>query len=172
VAATVVIVVLATGGDDPPPTTVAAPAATGPAALAELEAAVAAQPENNTMRLVLAQRYFDAGDYMNAMNQYSTVTANDPTPADAATANAHIGWMAWVALNDPETALQFLDSALASDPGYGEAVLWKGVVLLYGMEDAAAAVPLFERVLGFPDLPDALRPEVEALLAEAQGETP
>jgi tetratricopeptide (TPR) repeat protein len=169
---TVVIVVLATGDDEGSEATMAGPTSVASGSLAEMEAAVAAQPENNAMRLVLAQMYFDSGDYMNAMNQYSTVTANDPTPQDAATANAHIGWMAWVALDDPETALAFLDAALAADPAYGEATLWKGIVLLYGMEDGPSAVPLFEQVLGLSDLPDALRPEVEALLEEARGGTP
>lgn len=171
---TVVIVVLATGGGDDPAAEVAL---TGPGALpagstgsvAELEAAVAAQPENNTMRLALAGIYFESGDFMNAMNHYSTVTGSNPSQAEAAIANGRIGWMAWAALNDPETALSFLDAAIDLDPLYGEAVLWKGIVLLYGMEDGAAAAPLFEQVLNLPDLPDELRPDVENMLAEAQG---
>ncbi|MCB2222997.1 MAG: tetratricopeptide repeat protein [Actinobacteria bacterium] len=168
VLATVVIVVLATSGDGgPTATTTAAPAASG--SLAEMEAAVAAQPDNNAMRLALADMYFESGDFMSAMNHYSTVTASDPTDAEAAVANARIGWMAWAALNDAETALSFLDTAIALDPVYGEAVLWKAIVLLYGMEDGEAAVPLFEEVLGYPDLPDELRPEVERMLDEARG---
>jgi cytochrome c-type biogenesis protein CcmH/NrfG len=137
--------------------------------LAQMEAALATQPDNNAMRLALAGIYFENGDYMNAMNHYSTVTASDPTPEQAAVAQARIGWMAWVALNDPETALQFLDAAIEVDPTYGEAKLWKGVVILYGTDDPAAAVPLFEEVLGYPDLPDEIRPEVEAMLEEARG---
>ena len=171
---TVVIVVIATGGDDAPVPTEAAASSEGipqpgSASVAEMEAAVAAQPENNALRLALAHIYFDSGDYMNAMNHYSTVTGSNPTPEDAATANARIGWMAWVALDDPATALSFLDAAIALDPNYGEAVLWKGVVLLYGMEDGEGAAPLFEQVLEFTDLPEELRPDVENMLEEARG---
>jgi len=147
---TVIIVVLATGGDDAPNPT-------------------AASYDDNTAQLAAAQGFFEAGDYMNAMNSYSGVTAGNPSPGDAAIANARIGWMAWVALNDPVTALSFLDASIALDPGYGEAVLWKGVVLLYGMEDGARAAPLLEQVLLFPDLPEELRPDVELMLEEARG---
>jgi tetratricopeptide (TPR) repeat protein len=172
---TVVIVVLATSGGDEEPgaegvlTSVDGTPQPGTGGVAELEAAVAAQPENNAMRLALAGIYFESGDFMNAMNHYSSITGNDPTPADAAIANARIGWMAWAALNDPATALSFLDAAIGLDPAYGEAVLWKGIVLLYGMEDGDAAIPLFERVLELPDLPPELRPDVENMLDEARG---
>jgi len=168
VVLTVGIVVIARGGGDDAP---AATASSVPAtdSLAELVAAVEAQPENNQMRLALADGFFEAGDYMNAMNHYSTITASDPTPEQASVANARIGWMAYSALNDPEMALQFLDTSITQDPLYGEAKLWKGVVLLYGMDDGAAAAPYFEEVLQMTDLPAELRPEVELLLEEATG---
>ena len=116
VALTLSIVAIASG--DGAGETASAPT-TAPSpddAIAQMEAAVASQPGNNAMRLALAGIYFEAGDYMNAMNHYSTVTASDPTPEEAALADARIGWMAWVALDDPVTALQFLDAAIALDP--------------------------------------------------------
>ena len=168
VVLTIGIVVIAQGGgDDEATATTAPPASTD--SLAELVAAVEAQPDNNPMRLALAGRYFEAGDYMEAMNHYSTVTAGDPTAEEASVANARIGWMAYSALGDPVTALQFLDMAIEQDPLYGEAKLWKGVVLLYGMNDGPAAVPFLEEVLQMTDLPEALRPEVEIMLQEALG---
>ena len=168
VVLTIGIVVIAQGGAEDEATATTAPAAsTG--SLAELVAAVEAQPGNNPMRLALADRYFETGDYMEAMNHYSTITANDPTDGEASVANARIGWMAYSALGDPQTALQFLDMAIEQDPLYGEAKLWKGVVLLYGMDDGPAAVLFFEEVLQMTDLPEALRPEVELMLQEALG---
>ncbi|MBU1226886.1 MAG: tetratricopeptide repeat protein [Actinobacteria bacterium] len=169
VVLTIAIVVMATSGNDAATTTDSATPQAATGSLAEMEAAVASQPDNNTMRLALAGLYFESGDYMNAMNHYSSVTANDPTPQDAAVANARIGWMAWAALDDPETALSFLDAAIALDPTYGEAILWKAVVLLYGMDDGAAAAPLLEQVLAFPDLPEELRPDIQSMLDEARG---
>jgi tetratricopeptide (TPR) repeat protein len=172
VVLTVSIVLIARSGDpgpaEPSPT-LPTDAASREDALQQMEAALASQPENNAMRLALAGLYFEAGDFMNAMNHYSTVTASDPTPEEAAVAEARIGWMAWVALDDPVTALEFLNASIAADPTYGEAKLWKAIVLLYGMEDPEAAVPLFEEVLEFPDLPDEIRPDIENMLEEARG---
>ncbi len=162
-----IVVIAQSGGDDESTAAAAPPPATD--SLAELVAAVEAQPGNNPMRLALADTYFETGDYMNAMNHYSTITANDPTAEEASVANARIGWMAYAALGDPETALQFLDMSIEQDPLYGEARLWKGVVLLYGMNDGPAAVPFFEEVLQMADLPESLRPDVEIMLQEALG---
>jgi len=168
VVLTVGIVVIAQGGGDEAPA--AAPTSVPVTdSLADLVAAVEAQPGNNQMRLALADSYFAAGEYMEAMNHYSTITASDPTPEQASIANARIGWMAYSALNDPDMALQFLDTSISQDPLYGEAKLWKGVVLLYGMDDGPAAAPYFEEVLQMSDLPAELRPEVELMLEEATG---
>jgi len=170
---TVVIVVLATGGDGGAPTEAATPAQgipqPGTGSVADLEAAVAAQPDNNPMRLALAGLYFDGGDYMNAMNHYSAVTGSNPTAAEGSTANARIGWMAFTALDDSETAVAFLDAAIEMDAANHEATLWKGMVLLYGIEDGEAAVPYFEQILALDGLSATTRADVETMLAEAQG---
>jgi tetratricopeptide (TPR) repeat protein len=172
VALTVSIVLIARSGDPGPAEaspTLPADAASQEEAIAQMEAAVASQPDNNAMRLALAGIYFEAGDFMNAMNHYSTVTASDPTPEEAAVAEARIGWMAWVALDDPQTAIEFLDASIEADPTYGEAKLWKAIVLLYGVEEPEAAIPLLEEVLAYPDLPEEIRPDVENMLDEARG---
>lgn len=174
VLVTVVIVVLATGGEDPPAEAALTSQGTqqaGTGTFAEMEAALASQPDNNPMRLALAGLYFDSGDYMSAMNHYSAVTANDPTPEESSTANARIGWMAFAALNDAETALTFLDAARALDDTNNEAVLWTGMVYLYGFADGEAAAPYFEQILGLTGLSETTRTDVEAMLAEAQGDS-
>ena len=173
VLVTVVIVVLATGGEDPPSEAALTSQGTQPGTgtFAEMEAALASQPDNNPMRLALAGLYFDSGDFMSAMNHYSTVTGSDPTPEEASTANARIGWMAFAALNDAETALSFLDAARALDPANNEAVLWTGMVYLYGFADGESAVPYFEQILGLDGLSETTRTDVETMLAEAQGES-
>ncbi|MCJ7726748.1 MAG: tetratricopeptide repeat protein, partial [Acidimicrobiia bacterium] len=171
---TVIIIVIATGGEDPPAEAVLTSEGIpqpGTGSFAEMEAAVAAQPDNNPMRLALAGMYFDSGDFMSAMNHYSAVTANDPTPEESSTANARIGWMAFAALNDPETALTFLDAAIAMDGTNNEAVLWTGMVYLYGFENGAAAIPYFEQILDLNGLSETTRTDVETMLAEARGGT-
>lgn len=167
VALTGVIVFLATrpGGEE------AAPSTTLPADLptdiAELEAVVAAHPESNAMRLALAGLYFDRGEYLEAMEHYLAVMDNSPTPAEESVALARVGWMAYVT-DQVETAIAYFEQAMAVDPAYGEARLFMGVVLLYGRQDAAAALPYLEEVLTYPDLPADLRPEIEGMIAEAR----
>lgn len=167
------IVVIARSGDDTPPSAAdPASAATLPAdegdAIAQLEAAVAAQPDNAPMRLALANLYFERRDYVAAMNHYSMLLSGQPTPQEAAVANARIGWMSYDGLGEPAMAVEFLEAAVAADPGYGEAKLFLGVVLLYGLEDPVAALPYLEEVLDLPDLPEELRPEVETMVEEAR----
>ena len=115
----------------------------------------------------MAGLYFEQGDYLPAMEHYTYVLEHDPTPDEEAVALARVGWMAHIT-GQPQTAIEYLDGALAIDPDYGEAKLFLGVVLLYGAEDAEAAVPVFEDVLALPDLPEDLRPEIELMLDEAR----
>lgn len=164
-----VIVFLATrsGGDGAAAATTTQAGAL-PDDIAELEAVVAAHPESNAMRLTLAGLYFDRGDYLEAMEHYLAVLDNSPTAEEEAMALARVGWMAYIT-EQPQTAVAYLEQSIAKDPSYGEAKLFLGVVLLYGMEDPAAALPLLEEVLAMSDLPGELRPEVEQMVAEARG---
>jgi len=174
IALTVVIVIAGRSGDDEvdsaaPPTTAAPEIGSSGDPLADMEAAVAAHPESNEMRLVLAGMYFDSGQYLPAMENYMAVLENEPSPQEESLALARVGWMAYVT-DQPATAVQYLEAALDIDPGYGEAKLFLGVVLLYGMEDPGAAIPVLEEVLEFPDLPEQLRPDVENMLADARAQ--
>jgi tetratricopeptide (TPR) repeat protein len=174
VVLTVVIVIAGRSGDDDgaaaaPPTTEAPEIGTSGDPLADMEAAVAAHPESNEMRLALAGMYFDVGQYLPAMEHYVAVLESDPAPDEESVALARVGWMAYVT-DQPATAVEYLNASLAIDPGYGEAKLFLGVVLLYGMEDPASAIPVLEEVLEFPDLPEQLRPDVENMLTEARAQ--
>ncbi len=176
VVLTALIWIIGMGGDDEP-----APAATAPAAtaagdgsqlapsdqLAEMEAAVAANPEVNGMRLALAGIYFDQGDYLPAMEHYLAVLDNDPAPDEESLSLARVGWMAYLT-GQPNTARDYLHAAVQLDPEYGEAKLFYGVVLLYGIGDAEAALPVLEEVLQLPDLPATLRPDIENMVEEAR----
>ncbi len=167
VALTGVIVFLATrSGEEAAAPTTSLPADL-PADIAEMEAVVAAHPESNAMRLALAGLYFDRGEYLGAMEHYLAVLDNTPTTAEESVALARVGWMAYVT-DQVETAVGYLEQAIAVDPAYGEAKLFLGVVLLYGKEDPAAALPILEEVLTYPDIPDDLRPELERMVAEAR----
>jgi tetratricopeptide (TPR) repeat protein len=172
VVLTIGIVVLATrGGDEGAGTATTAPAAadlpsTGDP-VADMEAAVAAHPDSNEMRLALGGLLFDRGEYLTAMEHYIFVLENEPTTAEESVALTRVGWMAYVT-GQNEAAEDYLRSAIEVDPAYGEAKLFLGVVLLYGNEDPDGAIPLLEEVLTYPDLPEGLRPDVEGMLADAR----
>jgi tetratricopeptide (TPR) repeat protein len=133
----------------------------------QLEEVVAQNPGINAMRLALADRYFEEQNYSKALDHYLVIAENDPTPAEEGRALSRIGWMAYTT-GQPETAEQYLQTALTIDPTNGETKLFLGFVYLYGLEDPTAAIPWLEEVAGFGDLPQAIRAEVELALEEAR----
>ncbi len=141
-----------------------------------MEAVIAANldhPQINGMRLALAERYFDAGDYRSAFPHYLAVAESQvATNTEAASALTRLGWMAFEGNGEIATANRLLDQALAIEPGAPIALYLKGRVQWCGAGDTEAAVDLFEQVLDTPDLPADSRAEVEADLALASdGET-
>ncbi len=141
-----------------------------------MEAVIAANldnPQINGMRLALAERYFDVGDYRAAFPHYLAVAeSQDATNTEAASALIRLGWMAFEGNGEVATANRLLDQALAIEPGAPIALYVKGQVQWCGAGDTEAAVDLFQQVLDTPDLPADSRAEVEADLALASaGET-
>lgn len=148
-----------------------APAAAGDATtLEQMEQVLAAHPEVNAMRLALADRYFEQGDYSSALNHYLVVASSEATPEEESRALGRIGWMAYIT-GQVEAAEQYLTASLDVEPGYVEGKLFLGLVRLYGLDDPAGAIPLLEDVVALPDLPPELRAEVEGALEEARSAT-
>lgn len=120
-----------------------------------LEAAVAANPEVTGMRLALAERYYESGDYRSAFPHYLGVaesgTASD---AEAVTALIRLGWMAWDGNDAADPALEMFEQALAIDSSSSTARYLKGRVLWCGKGDLQGAGKLFSQVLGDGGLPD------------------
>ena len=137
-----------------------------------MEAVIAANldhPQINGMRLALAERYFEAGDFRSAFPHYLAVAESEiSTGSEAAAALTRLGWMAFDGNGEVATANRLLDQALAMQPGYPVALYLKGRVQWCGTGDAEAAVNLFEEVLAAPDLPEDSRAEVESDLEMAR----
>ncbi len=135
----------------------------------QLEEVVAANPDINAMRLALADRYFEAQDYGRALEHYLFIAENNPTPAEESRSLARVGWMAYIT-NQPEAAEQYVQTALNIDPTNEEAKLFIGFILLYGLNDAEAAVPWLEEIAALPDLPESILTQVEDALADARSQ--
>ena len=143
-----------------------------------MEAVVAANAEDrqiNGMRLALAERYFDEGDYRSAFPHY-LVVAEDPnaTDAEAITALVRLGWMAYEGNGEVETATRLIDEALAIDPESSVARYVRARVLWCGNGESEQAVETFQALLADPDLAAETRAQIETdlELASEGGECP
>ncbi|MEX1125176.1 MAG: cytochrome c-type biogenesis protein CcmH [Acidimicrobiia bacterium] len=136
-----------------------------------MEAVIAANldnPQINGMRMALAERYYEEGDYRSAFPHFLAVAESEKaTDSEAAAALTRLGWMAYEGNGEVETALRLLDQALAIEPGSPVALYLKGLVQWCGVGDAATAASLFQEVLANPALPDESRLEIEADLDRA-----
>jgi cytochrome c-type biogenesis protein CcmH len=137
-----------------------------------MEAVIAANiddPQINGMRLALAERYFDAGDYRSAFPHYLAV-AEDPEAAnpEAITALVRLGWMAYDGNGEVETATHLIDEALVIDPDSQLALYVRARVLWCGSGDHEQAVETFEGLLARPDLAAETRGQLEADLESAR----
>ena len=135
----------------------------------QMEAVIAANPDLPQiagMRLALADRYFEDGDFSAALPHYLGALEGELDAARRARSLARVGWMSHLS-GAPEAALRYLEEALATDPAYEEARLFLGLALLDG-EDPAGALRQLEPLLEGGALPDDLRPMVEGAAVAAR----
>ena len=132
----------------------------------EMEAVIAENPEVIDMRLALAHRYLDAGEYLGATRHYLVVLDREPRNVEA---QAHQGWLL-MQLGDPQQAMDLISGALEQDPQHAEALWFQASIALYGLSDPATAVAALERLQQRTDLEPEVRTQVNALLAAARGQ--
>jgi cytochrome c-type biogenesis protein CcmH/NrfF len=126
-------------------------------------AANTADPSINGMRLALAERYFEAGDYRAAFPHYLSV-AESPgaTEVEVVAALVGLGWMAWDGNGEATTAIGLFDQALAIDADSVTARYLKGRVLWCGADSPESAADLLADLL----TGDGLTPESRALIQQ------
>ena len=137
-----------------------------------MEAVIAANeddPQIVGMRLALAERYFEAGDYRSAFPHYLEVAEHpSATDPEAITALVRLGWMAFDGNSEVETAARLIDEALAIDPGSQLALYVRARVLWCGSSDTEQAIEAFEGLLAQPDLAPETRSQIESDLDAAR----
>lgn len=79
----------------------------------QMEQVVAENPEVVAMRLALARRYFNDGDFDKALDHYFEVLDREQNPE----ALANVGWMTYLS-NHPDIALGYLEASLQRNPDY------------------------------------------------------
>jgi len=130
----------------------------------EMEAVVAANPDVVGMRMALARRYFEAGEFDKALKHYMVVLEKEPNPE----ALANVGWMSYLS-GRADVAEKLEERALQLDPTYTPAYWFLANVRMYGLDDAPGAVEPLQRLLSVDGIPDDVRTEAEKMLTEAQG---
>ncbi|MGH9005727.1 MAG: tetratricopeptide repeat protein, partial [Acidimicrobiia bacterium] len=134
-----------------------------------LEEQVRRHPDNAAARMAYARHLLDTGEVADAVVEFDTAARLEPGHAEA---RAYAGWLVFLAARsqtgDAEgsgtpsgdngdsrntadrlitASLTRLDQAVAADPDYPDAHFFRGMVLFRGKNDAAGAVPEFERYL-------------------------
>ena len=121
------------------------------------------QPHDVGARLDLAHQYLQAGALADSARQFLAALQLHPNDAEAM---AYVGLLEHLD-GQPERGLQFVDRALAVEPGYPDALFFKGVILLRGLDrpvEAVAALQAYLRAAPF----GVNRPDAEALIREAR----
>ena len=129
----------------------------------EMEQVVTANPDVVPMRVRLAHRYLDDGQFDRAVEHYLQVLDREDHPE----AMSHLGWILFTQ-GRAELAAPLLDRSRELDPQDPEAVWFQANLLLYGQDDPAPAVPLLEGLLRRDDLGDTQRSDVETALQDAR----
>lgn len=130
---------------------------------AELEAVVADNPAVLGMRLALAQRYTDRGDYDRAAEHYTEVLRRDPGNA---VAQAHFGWLL-LQVGRPVEAMEWVDRALATPQPPLDALWFRANIALHGLDDPAETLATLKRMRQH-DLPPTVAQQVDELAATAR----
>jgi len=119
---------------------------------AALERQANAEPGSATPRVQLAELYFDAERFDQAVPWYEAALKLDPANAEVSTNLA----LAYFATSQTDRALAQIDRSLAIDPQNLKALFTQGVVRARGKQDLAGAAQSWERVVAVaPNSPEA-----------------
>ncbi|MBI3636600.1 MAG: tetratricopeptide repeat protein [Candidatus Rokubacteria bacterium] len=123
-------------------------------------------PEIMQGMLQAARSSLFAGRYNDAIAAYQAVLKRDPKNVDALT---HLALIVAIG-GHADTALETLDKALALDPNYPPALLYRGQILYDGKKDTAGAIKSWEKFVAVAP-PGEERDRVSRLIADARAGT-
>lgn len=129
----------------------------------EMEAVVAENPDIIPMRLALARRYVEGGDFSAALPHYMYVLDQGPN----AEALMYVGWMTYVS-GDAATGVALIERSLEVAPDDPLAQWFLANALLYGLEDADRAIPVLEALIASDQVPEEIAVEARRMLDEAR----
>ena len=110
---------------------------------ADLERSAKEQPKDATVRARLADLYYDARRFPQAIQWYEASLAIDPKNVDVSTDLA----AAYYYMNDFDRALKQIDHSLAINRTHAKTLLTQGIILAFGKHDLAGAKASWEKVV-------------------------
>lgn len=126
----------------------------------EMEQVVAANPDIIAMRLALARRYFEAGDFDKALDHYFEVLNREQNPE----ALANVGWMTYLS-GRPDIAVSYVEAALERQADYLAAEWFLGnIYVALGRNDEATVYLTKITVSG--QVPDDVKESAVTLLEQ------
>jgi tetratricopeptide (TPR) repeat protein len=106
---------------------------------------------NPKPRVELANLYFDAERYDDAIKWYSEALKLDPSDVNVST---DLG-VCYYYVNQPDKALEQLDRSLKIDPKHTKTLLNVGIVRAFGKQDLQGATQAWQQVIAIaPDSPE------------------
>jgi Tfp pilus assembly protein PilF len=132
---------------------------------------IKSDPENQQAVVQLANTYFDAERWEDAIQWYERALKINPNDPDVST---DLG-VSYYYTNRPDHALTQFDRSLQIDPKHTKTMLNKGIVLAFGKQDLKAAAVEWQKVVELaPDSPEgqAARRALEGVAAAHPGGAP
>jgi tetratricopeptide (TPR) repeat protein len=109
------------------------------------------EPSNEKARVDLANLYFDAERYDDAIKWYADAARLNPRDVNVST---DLG-VAYYYTNQPDKALAQFDHSLQLDPKHAKTLLNQGIVKAFGKQDLEGATQAWQQVLKIsPDSPE------------------
>jgi tetratricopeptide (TPR) repeat protein len=127
----------------PPQPGTPAPKPVDPQRARQLEAAAQAAPSDVASRIELANMYFDAEQFPEAIRWYEEAFRLDSRDVNVST---DLG-VAYYYTSQPDRALSQFERSLAIDPKHTKTLLNQGIVRAFGKQDLAGASQSWERVI-------------------------
>jgi tetratricopeptide (TPR) repeat protein len=129
------------------------------------------EPSNPKPRVELANLYFDAERYDDAIKWYEDALKLTPNDVNAST---DLGVCYYYA-NQPDKALAQFDRSLRIDPKHAKTLLNVGIVKAFGKQDLPGATEAWQQVIKLaPDTPEgqAARRALDSMKAAHQNQAP
>jgi cytochrome c-type biogenesis protein CcmH/NrfG len=108
-----------------------------------LQTIVNSDPKNTEARVQLANTYFDAERYPDAIKWYEEALRLDPKNVNAST---DLG-VSYYYANNPDRALKQFEHSLSIDPKHTKTLLNQGIVRAFGKQDLDGATASWRRVV-------------------------